>query len=60
MNIASSSGWSDVVVWNPWTAMPDSYRSFLCVENACVGSPVTLQPGGSWRAQTEMAAEGKA
>ncbi len=51
----TSSKWSDVVVWSPWTAMPDCYRSFVCVENAQFGSAVKLQPGKDWRAQTDMA-----
>jgi glucose-6-phosphate 1-epimerase len=51
----TSSGWEDVVVWSPWDAMPDCYKSFCCVENAKFGSPATLQPGQSWRAQQEFA-----
>lgn len=46
----SSSNWSDVVVWSPWTDM-DCYKSFACVENAKV-DPVTVQPGEDWRAET--------
>lgn len=51
----TSNNWSDVVVWSPWTALPDSYRSFVCVESAHFGSPVKLQPKDFWRAQMEMA-----
>ena len=35
------------------TAMPDCYRSFVCVENAQFSSPVTLKPGEFWRSQCE-------
>lgn len=50
----ASSHWSDVVVWNPWTAMEDCYKEFCCVENASFSNPVIVRPGESWRAQTEM------
>ena len=47
-----SSGWEDVVVWSPWTAMPgDAYKRFCCVENAKFATPVALEPGADWRAQ---------
>eukprot|EP00208_Stichococcus_sp_RCC1054_P003283 CAMPEP_0206138546 /NCGR_PEP_ID=MMETSP1473-20131121/3398_1 /ASSEMBLY_ACC=CAM_ASM_001109 /TAXON_ID=1461547 /ORGANISM="Stichococcus sp, Strain RCC1054" /LENGTH=342 /DNA_ID=CAMNT_0053532011 /DNA_START=90 /DNA_END=1118 /DNA_ORIENTATION=- len=49
----TSSEWSDVVVWTPWTDM-DCYKSFACVENAKY-KPVLLQPGQDWRAQTTHA-----
>lgn len=50
----STSGWEDVTVWNPWEAMKDSYEHFVCVENGQISSPVTLQPGSSWRATQEL------
>lgn len=50
----SSNNWGDVVVWSPWTAMPDCYKEFVCVENAQFSSAPTVQPGDSWRAQMEM------
>ncbi|KAK9805781.1 hypothetical protein WJX73_009431 [Symbiochloris irregularis] len=50
----SSSGWEDVVVWNPWDAMPASYEKFCCVENGKIAKPVVLQPGSSWRATQEL------
>ncbi len=40
------------MVWSPWTAM-DCYKHFVCVENASF-KPITVAPGDSWRAQTEM------
>ncbi|MEW5319039.1 MAG: hypothetical protein WDW38_010215 [Sanguina aurantia] len=39
-----STGWSDTVVWSPWTAMPACYERFVCVENAQV-KPTTVAPG---------------
>jgi glucose-6-phosphate 1-epimerase len=45
-----SSGWEDIVVWNPWTTMEACYQNFVCVENAKFGKPVTLGPGEDWSA----------
>ncbi|KAL6784293.1 hypothetical protein ACKKBG_A05585 [Auxenochlorella protothecoides x Auxenochlorella symbiontica] len=50
----SSHGWRDAVVWNPWTAMPDAYRRFVCVENAVAAVPIRLDPGSGWRARLEL------
>ncbi len=49
-----SKNWSDAVVWSPWTAMPDCYKEFVCVENAQFSEPIVLKPGESWRSETEM------
>lgn len=49
-----SKEWSDVVVWTPWTAMPDCYKEFVCVENSQFSKPISLNPGESWRSQTSM------
>ena len=46
----SSSGWEDVVTWNPWTTMEACYKNFVCVENAKFGKPATVAPGASWTA----------
>ena len=51
----TSNQWSDVVVWSPWTSMPDCYRSFVCVEHAQFSDPVKLAPGEFWRSQAEWA-----
>ncbi|EIE26552.1 apospory-associated protein C [Coccomyxa subellipsoidea C-169] len=51
----SSSGWEDIVVWSPWTAMEDCYKKFCCVENAKFGTPATVQPGESWRGTQDFA-----
>jgi glucose-6-phosphate 1-epimerase len=50
----TSSNWNDVVVWSPWTSMPDCYKSFVCVENAQFSSAPVVKPGESWRGQTEF------
>ena len=49
----TSNQWSDVVVWSPWTSMPDCYRSFVCVEHAQFSDAVKLGPGEFWRSQAE-------
>ncbi|PSC73327.1 glucose-6-phosphate 1-epimerase [Micractinium conductrix] len=51
----TSNHLNDVVVWSPWTAMPDFYKHFVCVENAQFSSPVALAPGEFWRSQCEWA-----
>lgn len=46
----------DTVVWNPGEAraaaladLPDDgFRHFVCLEAGVIGTPVTLEPGGSW------------
>ena len=50
----TSSTWSEVVVWSPWTSMEACYKEFVCVENAAFGKPQHVAPGGDWRAQTEF------
>lgn len=57
-------GFTDTVVWNPGatkaTALadlpPGDYRRFVCVEAACVGTPVWLAPGASWSASQTLRA----
>lgn len=49
-------GFEDTVVWNPGLEkaralvdLPDDgWREMLCVEAACVATPIVLQPGASW------------
>jgi glucose-6-phosphate 1-epimerase len=50
----NSTGWSDCVVWNPYTTMKECYKEFVCVENAQFNEPVTLEAGKDWRATTVM------
>ena len=52
----SSSGFPDIVVWNPWAdkaaGISDmgerDYTKFLCVEAAVADGPLTLNPGETW------------
>lgn len=60
----SESGFSDVVVWNPWSAashpisdmMPDDYLHFICIEAAVADEPCTLEPGRSWSGSQKLRA----
>lgn len=55
-------GFTDVVVWNPGATrcaaladMPaDGYRHMVCVESACITSPVVLAAGQSWTASQTL------
>jgi glucose-6-phosphate 1-epimerase len=51
----ASRSFPDVVVWNPWEKAatlddmePNEYLEMLCVEAACIGTPVVLEGGASW------------
>ncbi len=47
----------DTVVWNPWVErardmidLPDDgYKYMVCIEAGCIGQPVTLDAGQSWK-----------
>ncbi|WP_395698838.1 D-hexose-6-phosphate mutarotase [Aquabacterium sp.] len=51
-----AEGLPDIVVWNPGpdkaAAMadlpPEDWLEMLCIEAACIGRPITLQPGEDW------------
>lgn len=45
-----STGWEDVVVWNPWETMESCYKEFCCVENVKFNSPAVVKPGECWSA----------
>jgi glucose-6-phosphate 1-epimerase len=53
---ATSSGFRDVVVWNPGAEKapqlkdldPQGWRRFVCIEPAVVGAPIQLTPGSRW------------
>lgn len=57
-------GFTDTVVWNPGATKaaaladlpPGDYRRFVCVEAACVGTPVWLAPSASWSASQTLRA----
>ncbi|WP_370980617.1 D-hexose-6-phosphate mutarotase [Agaribacterium sp. ZY112] len=56
------SGFSEVVVWNPWAEdtakladmADDEYLNMLCVEAAVVDKPVCLQAGEQWQGQQKI------
>jgi glucose-6-phosphate 1-epimerase len=51
-----SSGFPDIVVWNPWEERgaaladlePQGYLHMVCIEAALASNPYTLQPGQTW------------
>ncbi|RZI95959.1 MAG: D-hexose-6-phosphate mutarotase, partial [Rubrivivax sp.] len=54
--VVRQQGFEDAVVWNPGPERcarladmpPEGWSEMLCVEAACIGRPVDLQPGDSW------------
>lgn len=57
------TGFTDVVVWNPWASAaqiadmePEGYREMLCVEAAIIGKPVTLDPNETWIGSQQLTA----
>ena len=54
--LRQSGSLPELVVWNPGPALcsslrdmpPDGWRQMLCVEAACIDTPVTLAPGQGW------------
>ncbi|GLU19874.1 hypothetical protein SLE2022_360970 [Rubroshorea leprosula] len=46
----TNTNWSDAVLWNPHLQMEASYRDFVCVENAKIGT-VQLDPQKTWTAK---------
>ena len=57
LRLEAASGWTDAVVWSPWTAMESCYKEFVCVEHATV-RPSSLAPGETWTAEMSLAASG--
>ncbi|PON44319.1 Glucose-6-phosphate 1-epimerase [Parasponia andersonii] len=55
-------GLPDVVVWNPWARKSkviadfgdDEYKKMLCVDGACVETPITLKPNEEWKGRLEL------
>ena len=41
--VENSEGYSDHIVWHPWTRN-SHYTNFMCVGSAAVGRPVRLAP----------------
>jgi glucose-6-phosphate 1-epimerase len=66
LSIAQSPSMSEVVVWNPAAErcaslgdMPaDGWAQMLCVEAACINTPVVLAPGQAWSGWQELAVRG--
>jgi glucose-6-phosphate 1-epimerase len=57
------TGFTDVVVWNPWASAaqiadmePEGYREMLCVEAAVIGKPVVLEPNEMWAGTQQLKA----
>lgn len=57
------TGFTDVVVWNPWMSAaqladmePEGYREMLCVEAAIIGKPVQLEPNEVWTGTQQLTA----
>lgn len=54
--VVRQQGFDDAVIWNPGPERcakladmpPEGWSEMLCVEAACIGRPVELQPGESW------------
>ena len=53
VSVENTSGWRDHVIWNPHKNMPQCYKQFACVENACAVKPVVL-PGDGYVWKSEM------
>ena len=62
VRLAQSESLPDVVVWNPGASRcaaladmpPDGYQHMLCVEAACINTPVLLAPGQSWHGWQQL------
>jgi glucose-6-phosphate 1-epimerase len=59
-----AEGFSDTVIWNPGAEKgaaladlhPDGYLEFVCIESACIGQPVFLEPGATWQGTQTLTA----
>ena len=59
-----AQGFADTVIWNPGAekgaALADLHRGgyleFVCIESACIGQPVHLQPGETWQGTQRLTA----
>ncbi len=62
LRIRQSANLPEVVVWNPAAERcasladmpPDGWQQMLCVEAACINTPVVLQPGAFWAGWQEL------
>ncbi len=54
----------DAVIWNPWVErsqaiadLPDdAYRHMVCIEAGAITTPITLEPGRTWKGSQTMIA----
>lgn len=57
-----SAGFTDTVIWNPGARRaaslddlgPGNHAHFVCVEAACVETPVRLAPGATWKGEQRL------
>lgn len=62
LQIEQSPNCTETVVWNPGPALSagladlpdDGWRHMLCVEAACIDTPVLLAPGAQWQAWQDL------
>jgi glucose-6-phosphate 1-epimerase len=63
--IVQAQGFTDTVIWNPGAEkgaaladlQPAGYLEFVCIESACIGQPVVLEPGATWQGTQQLIAE---
>jgi glucose-6-phosphate 1-epimerase len=63
LQISASASCTETVVWNPGPVLAarmddlpdDGWRHMLCVEAACIDTPVRLAPGARWQAWQNLA-----
>jgi glucose-6-phosphate 1-epimerase len=59
-----AQGFTDTVIWNPGAEKsaaladlhPGGYLEFVCIESACIGQPVGLEPGATWQGTQALTA----
>lgn len=62
LQVEPSPNCTETVVWNPGAALAakladlpdDGWRHMLCVEAACIDTPVLLAPGARWQAWQQL------
>jgi glucose-6-phosphate 1-epimerase len=62
--IVQAEGFTDTVIWNPGpgkaAALADlhsgGYLEFVCIESACIGTPLILEPGAAWQGTQTLTA----
>jgi glucose-6-phosphate 1-epimerase len=62
-----STGFQDVVVWNPWEEkckklkdmLPYGYKKMVCIESGKILSPLVLHPDKTWSGSQKLVIENK-